>query len=88
VTNSVTGIARSPSAPASTTRASSATSTGSESPAGLAVPRLPPIVPALRICGEPIVRAAAASAGRTSASFRSTSVHVTPARSTTSSSST
>ena len=44
-------------------RASSISSGGSASPAGDAVPRLPPIVPRLRICGEPTVRDAAASAG-------------------------
>ena len=36
----------------------------SASPAGDAVPRFPPIVPRLRICGEPTVRDASASAGR------------------------
>ena len=40
-----------------------AASGGSASPAGDAVPRLPPIVPRLRICGEPTVRDASASAG-------------------------
>ena len=48
---------------AGATTASSAASTGSPSPAGEHVPRLPPIVAALRICGEPTVRAAWASAG-------------------------
>ena len=48
---------------ASSMRAPSISSGGSESPAGEAVPRLPPIVPRLRICGEPTVREAAASAG-------------------------
>ena len=33
------------------------------SPAGDAVAKLPPRVPALRICGEPIVLAACAKAG-------------------------
>ena len=37
---------------------------GSASPAGDAVPRLPPTVPRLRICGDPTVRAAAASPGQ------------------------
>ena len=46
--------------------ASSAASTGSVSPAGEAVPRLPPSVPALRICGEPTVRDACARPGRRS----------------------
>ena len=36
---------------------------GSASPAGEAVPRFPPIVPRFRICGEPTVREASASAG-------------------------
>ena len=44
-------------------RASATSSGGSASPAGDAVPRLPPIVPRLRICGEPTVRDASASAG-------------------------
>ena len=38
------------------------------SPAGEAVPRLPPIVPRLRICGEPTVRDASARAGNSEAS--------------------
>src|SRR5207247_417084 len=46
-----------------TTSASYAASTGSASPAGLAVPRFPPTVPRLRICGEPTVRDACTSAG-------------------------
>ena len=41
---------------------------GTASPAGDAVARLPPIVPRLRICGEPTVRDAWASAGSSSAS--------------------
>ena len=41
---------------------------GSPSPAGEQVPRLPPSVPALRICGDPTVRAAWASAGTIDAS--------------------
>ena len=49
------------------TSASSTSSGGSASPAGEAVPRLPPIVPRLRICGEPTVRDASASAGSSSA---------------------
>ena len=61
--SSSTGTSRSPDRLAISTRASSATSTGSVSPAGDAVARFPPTVPALRICGEPTVRAAAASAG-------------------------
>ena len=39
---------------------------GSRRPPGEAVPRLPPIVARLRICGEPTVRAASASAGSAS----------------------
>ena len=69
VTNSATGTRRGvPAGRGSSTTASSAASTGSVSPAGDAVPRLPPIVPALRICGEPTVRAACASAGTSAAS--------------------
>ncbi len=64
---SVTGIVRRPPGPANSTMASRAASTGSPSPAGEQVPRLPPSVPALRICGEPTVRAACASAGSSSA---------------------
>ena len=63
IMNSPTGIVRAPSGPSSSTSASSAASTGRPSPAGEHVPRLPPIVAALRICGEPTVRAAWASAG-------------------------
>ena len=44
--------------------ASIATSTGIVSPAGDAVAKLPPKVPALRICGEPTVLAACAKAGK------------------------
>ena len=44
-------------------RASRAASGGSVSPAGDAVARFPPSVPALRIWGEPTVRAACARAG-------------------------
>jgi CO/xanthine dehydrogenase FAD-binding subunit len=40
---------------------------GTSSPAGEAVARLPPIVPRFRICGEPTVREASASAGSGSA---------------------
>ncbi len=67
VMNSCSGSVRSPPRPARTTSASRAASSGSVSPAGLAVPTLPPIVPALRICGEPTVRAAAARAGNSPA---------------------
>ena len=58
-----TGRVRRPAADASSTVAPRATSTGSVSPAGEAVARLPPIVPVLRIWGLPTVRAAWASAG-------------------------
>ena len=44
---------RRPLAPTRSTTASSAASTGSPSPAGEQVARLPPTVPALRICGLP-----------------------------------
>ncbi len=66
--NSPSGTRRTPRTLASSTSASSITSGGSASPAGEAVPRLPPIVPRLRICGEPTVRDASASAGRSRAS--------------------
>ena len=56
-----------------TTVASRAASTGRVSPAGEAVARLPPSVPALRIWGEPTVRAAWASAGNQPASSGSSS---------------
>ncbi len=53
---------------------------GSASPAGEAVPRFPPSVPRLRICGEPTVREASASAGSASAiSPRIASAYVSPA---------
>ena len=45
------------------TSAPATSSGGSASPAGDAVPRLPPIVPRLRICGDPTVRDASARAG-------------------------
>ena len=66
--NSPSGSVRVPRTLASSTRASSTSSGGRASPAGDAVPRLPPIVPRLRICGEPTVRDAAARAGSTAAS--------------------
>ena len=47
---------RTPRTDASSTDASSTSSGGSASPAGEAVPRFPPSVPRLRICGEPTVR--------------------------------
>ena len=61
-------IRRSPSGPTTTITAFNAASTGSVSPAGDAVPRLPPNVPALRMGGDPTVRAAWAKAGAASAS--------------------
>ncbi len=62
------GIVRTPPRRASSTSASATINGGSASPAGEAVPRLPPIVPRLRICGPPTVRDASASAGNSSAS--------------------
>src|SRR5687767_11448933 len=71
---------RAPRALASSTSASPTSKGGSASPAGDAVPRFPPIVPRLRICGEPTVRDASASAGRSSASGACiASVYVKPA---------
>ena len=60
------GTRRVPRTDAHSTSAPSISSGGSASPAGDDVPRLPPIVPRLRICGEPTVRDASASAGSTS----------------------
>ena len=57
----------------SSTTASRAARTGSVSPAGEPVPRLPPTVPALRIWGDPTVRAACARAGASSATVGSVS---------------
>ena len=54
--NSRSGSVRTPRTEASSTDASSTSSGGSASPAGEAVPRFPPSVPRLRICGEPTVR--------------------------------
>ena len=69
IMNSPTGSVRTPSVPSELARrASSAASTGSPSPAGEQVARLPPMVAALRICGDPTVRAAWPSAGTSSAS--------------------
>ena len=58
VMNSPTGTLRTPPGPRSSTTASRAESTGRPSPAGEQVARLPPMVAALRIWGEPTVRAA------------------------------
>jgi hypothetical protein len=65
--NSRTGIRRVPRTLASSTSASSISSGGKASPAGEAVPRLPPSVPRFRICGDPTVLEASASAGSVSA---------------------
>ncbi len=67
-TNAATGTRRLPRTEMHSTSAPSTTSGGIASPAGDAVPRLPPIVPRFRICGEPTVREASARAG---SSFRS-----------------
>ena len=61
--NSAMGKRRVPAVDASSTSAPDAYSGGSASPAGDDEPRLPPIVPRLRICGEPTVREAAAKPG-------------------------
>ncbi|OPX96533.1 MAG: hypothetical protein A4E60_03456 [Syntrophorhabdus sp. PtaB.Bin047] len=61
--NSRTGRVLSPVFAQSTTSASCATSAGRQSPAGDAVAILPPIVPALRIWGEPISETASFNAG-------------------------
>ena len=64
VMNSPIGTRRLPRALLSSSiSALEAYSGGSASPAGEEEPRLPPIVPRLRICGEPTVREAAARPG-------------------------
>ena len=64
VMNSPTGTRRAPRAPTpARPRRRDAYSGGSASPAGEEEPRLPPIVPRLRICGEPTVRDAMARPG-------------------------
>ena len=68
VTNSSTEISRCPVDDLRFKIAFIATNTGIVSPAGDAVARLPPKVPALRICGEPTVLEACARAGRIEAS--------------------
>ena len=68
VTKSPRATRRLPRTEEHSTSAPSIRSGGRASPAGEAVARLPPIVPRLRICGDPTVRAASASAGRSSAS--------------------
>ena len=67
-----------PSAAISTMSASNAASVGRASPAGEQVPRLPPTVPRLRICGEPTVRAACRS-GTSPGSSRMIRLYVIPA---------
>ena len=62
--NSATGTGRAPRADSTSTVAPAANSGGNASPAGEDVARLPPSVPRLRICGEPTVRDAIASAGQ------------------------
>src|SRR3954453_18206903 len=62
-TNSCSDVVRSPRTLAMRTCAPATSSGGSASPAGDEVPRFPPIVPRLRICGPPTVRDASASAG-------------------------
>jgi hypothetical protein len=74
VKNSATGTRREPRTEATSTWAAPASSGGCASPAGDAEPRLPPMVPRLRICGDPTVREAIASPGRTSPSCSITSV--------------
>ena len=61
VMKSSIGTLRVPRVDATSTSALDAYSGGSASPAGEEEPRLPPIVPRLRICGEPTVREAIAS---------------------------
>src|SRR5215469_4028890 len=73
------GNRRVPLVEAISTSAPPASSGGRASPAGDAVPRLPPTVPRLRICGEPTVREAAASPGSRSPSSAMMREYVTPA---------
>ena len=68
VTNSSSGSVRSPRRLTSRTSPAATRSGGIASPAGEAVPRLPPIVPRLRIWGPPTVREASARAGSDSLS--------------------
>ena len=77
--NSSIGSRRVPRVEASSTSAPDAYSGGSASPAGEEEPRLPPIVPRLRICGEPTVREAIARPGSRSSSSSIARVYVTPA---------
>ena len=74
VQNSSIGTARAPPDEASSTVAPEATRGGRASPAGDAVATFPPIVPLLRICGDPTVLDAIASPGSTSASSRTARV--------------
>ena len=79
--NSESGSVRTPRTLASSTSRPSTRSGGSASPAGDAVPRFPPIVPRFRICGEPTVRDASASAGSRLREGRAiASVYVSPRR--------
>src|SRR5499433_2264521 len=77
--NARTGTRLEPLVDTISTSASAASSGGRASPAGEAVPRLPPTVPRLRICGEPTVRDAMARPGRRSPSSLMIRVYVTPA---------
>jgi hypothetical protein len=63
VMKSVIGTRRVPSLEDTSTSAAEAYKGGRPSPAGEAVPRLPPTVPRLRIWGEPTVREAIARPG-------------------------
>ena len=63
VKKSSMAIIRVPRTEAASICARAASSGGCASPAGEAVPRLPPTVPRLRICGEPTVRDAMARPG-------------------------
>ena len=68
VMKSAMGTRRVPPIEASSTSAPDANSGGRPSPAGDDVPRFPPTVPRLRICGDPTVREAIASPGSRSPS--------------------
>src|SRR5207244_3393881 len=77
--NSSRRTTRSPRRVTSFTSAPATSSGGIASPAGEAVPRFPPIVPRLRICGPPTVRDASASAGsRSDSGGCIASVYVSP----------
>ena len=70
---------RAPRTDSTSTSAPLAYSGGSASPAGEDEPRLPPIVPRLRICGEPTVRDAIASPGSSPPSSSIARAYETPA---------